>query len=101
MAQVSTPGHLAVLVATIHNRSAALGFGVACAGVAMFLPSLLGYFLRGTARGQRLQQTTKEERHGVPFADHRYYQMRWAGRTALIGVGLIVVGLIWFVAAGA
>jgi hypothetical protein len=97
-----TSGLVALLVsATVHNRTAAIGLGIAGGGAALFFPSLFGYLRRGTASGKRLQNTTAEQRRGVPFADRQYYGMRWAGRTALVGAALVLIGLIWFLAAGA
>lgn len=90
-----------LITATLHNHSAAIGLAIAAAGAALFFPSLFGYMRRGTASGKRLANTTAQERSGTPLADRQYYGMRWAGRMALVGAGLVVVGLIWFVAAGA
>jgi hypothetical protein len=89
------------LLATVHNHTAAIGLAIAGGGAAMFIPALLGYMKRSTASGERLRETTSGQRRGVPLADHQYYQMRWAGRTAGIGVLLIVVGIVWFLVAGA
>jgi hypothetical protein len=84
-----------------HNHTAAIGFAIACGGLGLVFPALLGQVHKGSRSGQRLQGTTAEQRHGVPYADRDYYQMKWAGPTAGVGVVLIVVGLIWFFVAGA
>lgn len=90
-----------MILATVHNHTAAIGLAIAAGGAGLFIPSLFGFMRRATRSGQRLEKTSRDERHGVPFADRNYYQMRWAGPTALIGTALIAVGLIWFVVAGA
>ena len=83
------------------SSTAALGLALAGGGAALLFPALFGYLRRGTASGERLNRTTAEQRRGVPFADRQYYQMRWAGRWAGLGALLIVVGLAWFLIAGA